>query len=200
MSDAAKVILSSGELAMATDKNIILTKLAIIDKTFLLFGGLVPAITKTFKPLLALNKTLCNAVPKIYKGENYNGYPYVIMDYPSSFEKENIFAVRTMFWWGNFISITLHISGRHKKYWEKNIIEKLKLHPHFFVAIGADEWQHHFEDDNYAEYSKLSKEEENKIVEKDFIKIALKYEMHHWNMMQSILPVGYNEIANLLID
>lgn len=139
MSDAAKVILSSGELAMATDKNIILTKQTIIDKAFLLFSSLVPPITEIFKPKLALQPAFKNNIPKIYKGENYNGFPYVIMDYPASFEKHNIFAVRTMFWWGNFISITLHLSGKHKIYWEKNLWENLQTPADFFVAIGEDE-------------------------------------------------------------
>ena len=71
MRDAAKVILSTGELAMAIDKNIILTKQAVSDKTFSLFSSLVPFITNVFKPLLSHNNILCAAIPKIYKGENY---------------------------------------------------------------------------------------------------------------------------------
>ncbi len=200
MSDAAKVILSSGELAMATDKNIILTKVAIIEKAFALFAGLVPGITSAFQPLLGQSRKLTSAVPKIYKGENYNGFPYVMMDYPAVFEKENIFAVRTMFWWGNFICITLHLSGEYKNYWEKNIFDKLKESPHFFVAINEDEWQHHFEKDNYVQFYLLNDKEKKTLHEKRFIKVALKYELHHWNMMQSMLPIGYKEIADLLTD
>ena len=200
MSDAAKVTLSAGELAMANDKNIILTKQAIIDKTFLLFGGLVPTITETFQPIVAPHAALCNVVPKIFKGENYNGFPYVMMDYPACFEKHHIFAVRTMFWWGNFISITIQLSGRHKMYWEKNVLKKSASNPHLYVAVGNEEWQHHFEEDNYLLFSSLNAAQKNDLTTKTFIKIALKYKLHHWNMMQSILPIGYKEIANLLVD
>ncbi|MCY7293360.1 MAG: hypothetical protein LH615_14365, partial [Ferruginibacter sp.] len=189
----------AGELAMATDKNIILTKLAVTEKAFSLFGSMVPIITNNFKSLLLHNKKLAGSIPKIYKGENYSGFPYVMMDYPASFDKENIFAVRTMFWWGNFISITLHISGTHKKYWEKNIFKKLKVGSNFFIALSENEWQHHFEADNYILFSLLTAEQKKMIAEKNFLKVSLKYELHHWNMMQSILPDGYKAIAELLI-
>ena len=199
MSDETKVTLSAGELAMAIDKNIILTKQAISDKTFSLFGSMVPLITNEFKPALHQNSKLSGAIPKIYKGENYLGFPFVMMDYPAVFEKDNIFAVRTMFWWGNFISITLHLSGMHKKYWENKLMKKLETHPDIFIAVGEEEWQHHFEENNYVAYFLLSREQKENICGKKFIKIALKYELHHWNMMQSILPVGYKTMADLLL-
>ncbi len=199
MSYETKVTLSTGELAMAIDKNIILTKRAVTDKTFSLFASLVPFITIEFERLLRQNNKLFQAVPKIYKGENYLGFPYVMMDYPAVFEKDNIFAVRTMFWWGNFISITLHLSGKHKKYWENNMLKKLETLSDVFITVGEDEWQHDFEENNYVAISLLSTEQQKNIREKNFIKIALKYELHHWNMMQSILPVGYKTIADLLL-
>ena len=199
MSDTTKVLLSAGELAMASDKNIILTKLAVTEKAYALFGNMIPSITNIFEPLLLDNKKLIASVPKIYKGENYSGFPYVMMDYPAVFEKENIFAVRTMFWWGNFISITLHISGTYKKYWEKNNFKKLETTSGFFIAVNDSEWQHHFEADNYILFSLLTADVKEKIKEKNFLKVSLKYELHHWNMMQSILPVGYKAVANLLL-
>jgi hypothetical protein len=200
MSDATKVTLSDGELALANDSNIILTKLTVTKKASALFAGMVPFINTAFASLALHYNYIGGTVPKIYKGENYKNLPYVLMDYPAEFKKENIFAVRTMFWWGNFISITLHLSGKHKTNWENNILEKLEIQPDFFIAVGNDEWQHHFEEDNYAKFSLLTQLQKKSISEKNFIKIALKYELHHWNMMQSILPVGYKAIADLLIS
>ena len=40
--------------------------------------------------------------PKISRGEQYLGLPYVMLDYPRIFSKENVFAIRTFFWWGNY--------------------------------------------------------------------------------------------------
>jgi hypothetical protein len=60
------------------------------------------------------------------------------------------------------------------------------------------EWEHHFEESNYRIYSSLQPEERETLLRKPFLKVALKYELHHWNMMQSILPEGYTKIFNLL--
>lgn len=149
MSDTTKVTLSDGELTIAADKNIILTKRAVIETAAALFNTLIPSINKSFSNTISHIEKLSSSIPKITKGENYNGFPYVILDYPTVFEKENIFAIRTMFWWGNFISLTLHLSGEFKKQFEKNILKTLNKENDFFIAISENEWQHHFEEDNY---------------------------------------------------
>ena len=60
---------------------------------------------------LRLPEAVIQSSPKITRGENYQLLPYVILDYPRCFQKEQVFAIRTMFWWGKGISITLHVSG-----------------------------------------------------------------------------------------
>ena len=190
-------MLSVGELAMAKYKDFILTKQAIIEKAATLFNEQIPIISLNFKAVVSTEKTLISAVPKISKGENYNGFPYVIMDYPATFSKENIFALRTMFWWGNFISITLHLKGTFKKMYAAKILANLKNENEFYISFGEDEWEHHFEDDNFKKISSLTNDLKIQIESRNFFKIALKYELHHWNMMQSVLPEGYKKILNL---
>ena len=198
MDNGTKVMLSAGELAMANDKDFILTKQAIIEKAAALFNEQIPIISFNFKTVVGTEKTLISAVPKISKGENYNGFPYVIMDYPATFSKENIFALRTMFWWGNFISITLHLKGTFKKMYAAKILANLKNENDFYISFGEDEWEHHFEDDNFKKISSLTNDLKIQIENRNFFKIALKYELHHWNMMQSVLPEGYKKIVNLI--
>ena len=55
------------------------------------------------------------STPKISKGENYKDLPYVMLDYPRCFQKEKTIAIRTFFWWGNFFSINLQLSGEYKE-------------------------------------------------------------------------------------
>jgi hypothetical protein len=198
MNENAKLTLSDGELAIAMDKDIILTKRVVIDKTALLFNGLMPEISHIFSKALYNFEALQKSIPKITKGENYRDLPYVILDYPAVFEKENIFAIRTMFWWGNFISITLQVSGVYKKYFENNILKNLDSN--FYICINESQWQHNFEEDNYKLFNMLTEAEKRNVEENSFIKIALKYELHHWNMMQLELPQGYSKINRLLID
>jgi hypothetical protein len=197
MNNIANLTLSSGELALAMDKDIILTKKIIIEKAFSLLNEMIKPINGIFSTNLFQYQSLSTAIPKIYKGENYNSFPYVLMDYPSTFDKENIFTIRTMFWWGNFVSITLLLSGKYKSIFYKNILNNID--DSFFICINENQWQHHFEEDNYKKYSSLTDVEIENIMQKEFIKIALKYELHHWNMMQQILPEGYKKINELLL-
>jgi hypothetical protein len=199
MSNTTKVTLSDGELTIASDKNIILTKRAVIETAGALFNSVIPSINENFSSTILNVDNLSSSMPKITKGENYNGFPYVILDCPAAFKKENIFAIRTMFWWGNFISITLHLSGKYKKYFEENIFARIKQGEDFFVCVGENEWQHSFEESNYKKTMAITQLEMSVLLQKYFLKVALKYELHHWNMMQSILPEGYKKINKLLL-
>jgi hypothetical protein len=197
MNNITKVTLSSGELAIARDTNFILTKRIVIKKVEALFNILLSNINETFEGTFAKEEIIKTTPPKLSKGENYKGLPYVILDYPSHFSKENSIAVRTMFWWGNFFSITLHLTGKSKS-WLIESIPPEKIDDAFYVCINNEEWEHHFEADNYILLSTISTEQLTKLKEKNFVKIALKYELHHWNMMQLFLAEGYKKINSLL--
>ncbi len=48
---------------------------------------------------------------KISKGEQLNGLPYMILDYPRFKQGDDLLLFRTMFWWGHYFSVTLHLQG-----------------------------------------------------------------------------------------
>ena len=41
---------------------------------------------------------------RVFKGEYYRDLPFVTLDFPRIFEKENVFAYRTMFWGVTFLA------------------------------------------------------------------------------------------------
>src|SRR5438874_13559943 len=94
------------------------------------------------KHLLA--NSIIQSSPKISRGEKYRGLPYVMLDYPRFFSKEDILAIRTFFWWGNFFSITLHVKGKFLAPISALIIINLKalLKKEFFISVSGDEWDH----------------------------------------------------------
>ena len=124
MSTDTKITLSDKELSLVTNADWILTKQIVIEKVYRMFSGSIPSLQSLMmQEQVKLPPEARSSIPKIYKGENYLQLPYVMFDYPRSFNKENIFALRTMFWWANFFSITLHISGDHVKTVKKQIIK-----------------------------------------------------------------------------
>lgn len=149
-----------------------------------MFGSLLPEVQTLFNENSFLPSKVFATSPKISKGENYNGLPYVMLDYPRCFGKSDIFAIRTMFWWGNFFSTTLHLKGTYKNELAPIIKEYLPVlaSQHFFVNIYHDEWRHDFEPDNYvpilsADQAVIS----HHLFGKDFCKISGKIALHEWN-------------------
>lgn len=77
---------------------------------------------------------------KISKGENFQGLPYVILDYPRLFSKDAIFAYRTMFWWGHFFSNTLHVRGSAIK--KLMSIDLITADNPLYTQTTGDPWDH----------------------------------------------------------
>jgi len=199
--DKAKIRLSSKEMELVTNADWILTKNTIIEKAKNLFGELQEMMTEDLGRVLTHNYT--KVPPKISKGENYRGLPYLILDYPRLFEKENIFAIRTMFWWGNFFSITLHMAGSYKKQDEEKCILAYPVFRDndFFICINKEQWEHHFDPSNYALVKNLSQMEWKKIIsENSFIKIANKHPLHHWNDAVNKLAVDFKVLTDVILS
>ena len=120
--------------------------------------------------------------PKISKGENYKGLPYLMLDYPRIFDNFTIFAIRTMFWWGNFFSVTLHLSGKYKdEFADKICNNAINCPAHFFICVHTDPWQHHFAASNYVSLNGLG--------EKEIKKSLPGYRETHFIRPFSMLPV-----------
>lgn len=120
---------------------------------------------------------------KISKGENYLLLPYIILDYPRYFNKEGVFAYRTMFWWGKFYSCTLHLQGSMLAPFRANIdnrIELLKNHD-FYIATSDSPWDYVYNKANYQLLKTVDAESLKHLIEnKPFIKLSryIKIEQH----------------------
>ncbi len=201
MGDRTKITLSEKELSLVTNAEWILTKQLITTKVYELFAEMIPVIKTAFlagKDIIPPEPAA--SVPKISKGEHYLQLPYVMLDYPRCFDRENIFAIRTMFWWANFFSITLHVSGKYSNTVRSKLLKhKEILLDGFYVGVNENQWEHHFEPHNFFPYAELDENGREKLFDKnDFIKLALKFELAQWNNMPALLNEGYNKIAALI--
>src|ERR1700733_538931 len=138
----SKIQLSEEEMQLVSNSEWILTKHRVIEKVYQLFGNLS---TKMQLYLQGNGQLLAPEIlqlpAKISKGEHYEAMPYVVLDYPRLFSKENVFAIRTFFWWGNYFSITLHLKGKFHQQWYKKIskgIAEKKLRDFYFSIEGNE--------------------------------------------------------------
>jgi hypothetical protein len=198
----AKIRLSQKELELVINADFILTKNVILEKAKFLLLELQEKQQNFLQyPQLFLGTDGLNLSPKISKGENYQGLPYLILDYPRVFKDSNIFAIRTMFWWGHFFSTTLHLSGDYKKLSEEKIITFFPLltEKGFFYCVNDGQWEHDFDAGNYLPLTTLSKTSfEKSILEKPFIKLAIKIPIHQWDDTPEILFHYFREIIEIL--
>lgn len=197
MDDITKIALSETELDKVLDSEWILTKHLIIEKVYQLFNMQVPVIRgHFFSENTVFSEEVTYAVPKISKGENYLQLPYVMLDHPAVFSREHIFAVRTMFWWGNFISVSLLLRGNYQQALAPAITHGLLKDPSgFFICVNENEWEHHFAANNYQPAEDYPLQQ---LASRPFIKIAVKFKLQDWNKMPGLLSEAYGKMASLL--
>jgi len=193
----SKIRLSPAEAALFSDAKVILTKNSIIQKTVSLLGEIQLQMMHESPDSL---KTLSPS-PKISKGENYLGLPYVILDYPRVSNNEGLFFIRSMFWWGNFYSSTLQLSGSFKESYTRQIsgaFESLK-DKNYFIGVNADPWVHHFGEDNYKNLDSLSTEAFTLILEEQaHIKIAAFWPLNKWDPAANNLLESWKFLLKLV--
>lgn len=174
----AKIQLSAAEMAMVCDAELILTKNRILEQAKALL-----AIVQARMQQAALADPYANIPPKISKGENYGGLPYLMLDYPRLFGQEDIFAIRSFFWWGRFFSSTLHLAGAPKMRLAPLLSaahQQLALRG-YYVQTGSDPWAHHFDTDNYQPVQTFTPVAFSELVHgRPHIKIAAWWPLESW--------------------
>lgn len=199
----ANVKLSKNELLLVCDEQFILTKNNIIDKVYKLFGILSIEFAKELRKYNTLfEPEILLYTPKIYKGEQYNALPYVMLDHPRYFNKKEAFSIRCFFWWGNFFSITLHLGGRYTDLYLPHIIASLqeqKIMTNWYYCINETQWQHNFESSNYTIFTKEALQAINELsAQKGFFKMAKKIPLQQWDDVYDFYINNFKEILSIL--
>lgn len=88
---------------------------------------------------------------KISKGENYRGLPYQVLDFPRLFSRADVFAFRTMCWWGNHYSATWHLQGNSWQQLRPRLAEAQQVlrAQHVQICVHATPWEYHRQEDNF---------------------------------------------------
>ena len=194
-----KVMLSTKELELVSNTDWILTKNNIIQKVYTLFG-LVSSEYQTIiqsYPLINSQEIMASS-PKIAKGEQYEGLPWVMLDFPRCYDAINWMGVRSFFWWGNSFCITLLLGGSFRAQYESNIIKNVqekKISQNWLIGIGDNPWQHHFRENNYLPIQQFTIDQ---IKQLPFLKLTKKLNAADWSTLPAQFEEGFKEIGQLL--
>ena len=196
--EGSKIHLSATEMALVQNADIILTKNNIIKKTVSLFEELQEGMQQE-RP--CADPGVFSRPPKISKGENYQGLPYVVLDFPRTAQGENLCFIRTMFWWGHFFSSTLQLSGTYR---EQHLGKVLSAYPllaesQYYIGIHSDPWQHHFETTNYCPVDSITREQLGRRAQaQGHIKIAAKWPLQEWEFAAIRLYKSWKFLSGLI--
>lgn len=178
---------SKEELAALNDLNFFLLKHSATRKIVALFGEM----EAEYKDILKANELnvdqLNVTTGKIFRGENYSQFPYIILDCPRLFNSESVFAYRTMMWWGNEFSFTLHLQGKVLEQFRRPLeanYEKL-IGQDVFYCVNDTPWQYHYGTDNYVSVTSTTKEDFLKrLKEMKFIKLSRRVALDEYGVVK----------------
>jgi hypothetical protein len=199
MNNQPKIQLSPLEMELVTNSGWILTKNGVIEKVKVLFGQLQ---SKQDSLLSSLPYEVSQPSAKISKGEYYKGLPWLVLDHPRFFTRENVFAIRAFFWWGNFFSSTLQLSGIYKTAYQHRIMQAFPLlqQDGYFICINDDPWEHDFSAENYMQLTELSATRFEILVhDHAFIKLSKKINLHEWNNAEENLLEIFRRYISILV-
>ena len=174
----SKLSLSPAEESMVKDREVILTKNRILKKVEFLLSIIGEEITQHPLP-----SSIPFSTPKISKGENYLGFPWMVLDYPRVSSGDGILFIRTFFWWGNYFSSTLHLSGEFSNLFRKKLQEKNDELESYLIGVNEDPWVHKNDETNYLPFSS---ETEIYLEKYDHIKLARFWSLEEWSSEKGV--------------
>jgi hypothetical protein len=202
MNEQTKIQLSPFEMDLLNNSEWILTKNLVVKKAQRLLEKVQENILEHVQgSSVSLPQEVITISPKISKGENYHGLPWLILDYPRYFKKEKVFAIRIMFWWGNFFSTTLHLSGEYKKRYSRGIVQSYEAlcENEFYTCVHDEQWHHHFEKENYLPVKNFTAGDfAYHIDTRSFLKLSCQLSFLKWNDAPGLLSESFIRITNWL--
>lgn len=189
----AKLGLSAEERRLVLDPGVILTKNRIIDKVYALFGVMADELRALPWP-----EGTELASPKIARGENYRGMPFVMLDFPRLFSNQHVMAVRTHFWWGNYISVVLHLKGMYQQRHVEQVAGAGWRLQDSWVACTDDEWEHAMVEPFWKPVNSMSADAfREHIGHHAFLKIGRKFPLETEEMGKALIDT-YTMLSDIL--
>ena len=185
---ASKIRLSAEELELMKNSQWILTKNGAIEKMVLALANLsewMKGKLEVVPPAIFQN------APKISRGEKYQGLPYLVLDFPRNFSRNNILAIRTFFWWGRHCSIALHCRGEHLSL----VKQRLAGFPGagYHISFEGDEWVHDLTASPHQPLGSQTVPDNA-----GFLRIGRTCEINDWETMEKELQQGFLDPISLI--
>lgn len=173
---------------LLTDKRIYEARNEIQQQVMLLLGESHEQLKDSVE---GLPDSVLKSGPKISRGENYQGKPWMVLDFPRDFSKDGVFAFRVLFLFGDAVHCTFLISGKYLEQFRAGVIassskEELK---DLAVCYAGDMWVNHVSE----AYEPLHRCKEN-LADCEFIKAGRKISFEEWEKIPELTEEFFKRI------
>ena len=193
---------SSEEFRLLKDHQIFDVKAGITSKILQLFSRIEDQIKIQLKTIpFEFPENIRSGTGKISRGENYLNSPYIVLDYPRSYSKVDIFAYRTIFWWGHYFSNAFILGGKsYHRYIHRFLDNAGNLRKSdWYICVHKTPWKMEDNRWNYVPLTNLSSEEIKADLKKyTFIKIARIYPLEHYKKLQVDSLLFLSDLLNII--
>ncbi len=181
--------LSPTELSVFMDKSYMPLKFIVLTKMEALLNELrqkiiaeIHPVAKTFPPEFDVK------TGKITKGENYQTYPYRVLDMPRVFKGNNIFTYRTVVLWGHHISFHLIVAGKYKELLQERLFSVAGGMPDTFcLSKQVSPWEWEFKPEEFIQARALQEPSiQDAVRQSDFIKITFILPLNRYMEMSEV--------------
>jgi len=190
------------ELQTLHNTKFFLVKESATEKVQHLFSDVRDEIKSEIKKRkIVFPKEVDASMGKIFRGENYLGLPYLVLDYPKHFSKNSVFAFRTMFWWGNFLSCTLHLQGKALDEKRNLLIQNWKSlrKKNIYLCVNKNPWQYQYTKENYILIDKFSESDlKHLLITKEFIKLSRKIPLKDYKKLNRFCKESFSTFSSSL--
>ena len=138
---------------------------------------------------------------KIARGENYQQLPYMLLDYPRKFTQDDVFALRTMFWWGHFFSVTFQLGGASWQRYRSAVIRNAGELPRSSVSlcVSDDPWQHYRDLSYYRPTREMDTTQlQDQLRQRDFLKLAVFLPLNQWSSLPDQALAFFQRMIQLI--
>ncbi len=196
-------ILDLAEFQLLIDHDLYLRKRKLAEKITLLLTECAEEIRSVMAESTIFPMEIASSRPKISTGENYLGFPWHTLDFPRFFKGDDIFAMRSLCWWGNQFIITLHLAGIYEQQYRSPIfgsLDKIKGKG-YFICINDQQWEHQLTPTNYCAVEEALQQRskmEDISAKKGFIKIAKAFPLDEYPEFHQNCKNTLNDFITLL--
>lgn len=196
-------LFNNDELSFISDKSFFERKAEVSSKVI----NQLNELQKELKNLvngnnLKIPESVLTSTPKISRGENYKGFPWMVLDYPRVFNPDEIFAFRTLFWWGHSWVLTFQLSGNFINRYRSGLFSRLHeiTDADYKIGIGTNPWIHNPDDPMYLYLTELVKRKNagELLQSQSFFKLVRKIDFKESDKLIGKALLFYSSCLDLL--